>query len=49
MSGGASVAGILLAPQRGISLSNSIVTGEIISGGSGIAFSGTAQVNNPGP
>lgn len=49
MSGGASVAEILLAPQRGISLSNSIVTGEIISGGSQIAFSGTMQVNNPGP
>ena len=49
MSGGASVAGILLAPRRGISLSNVIVTGEIISGGSGIAFSGTTQVNNPGP
>jgi len=49
MSGGASVAGILLAPQWGISLSNAIVTGEIISGGSGIAFSGTTQVNNPGP
>jgi hypothetical protein len=49
MSGGASVAGILLAPQRGIALSNAIVTGEIISGGSGIAFSGTTQVNNPGP
>ncbi|HUL30608.1 MAG TPA: choice-of-anchor D domain-containing protein, partial [Thermodesulfobacteriota bacterium] len=49
MSGGSSVAGILLAPQRGIALSSSIVTGEIISGGSSIAFSGTAQVNNPGP
>jgi len=49
MSGGASVVGILLAPQRGISLSNSIVTGEIISGGSQVAFSGTTQVNNPGP
>jgi choice-of-anchor A domain-containing protein len=49
MSGGASVAGILLAPQRGISISNAIVTGEIISGGSGISFSGTTQVNNPGP
>ncbi|OGP93389.1 MAG: hypothetical protein A2157_17995 [Deltaproteobacteria bacterium RBG_16_47_11] len=49
MSGGASVTGILLAPQRGIALSSSTVTGEIISGGSGIAFSGTAQVNNPGP
>jgi len=48
MSGGASVVGILLAPQRGISLSNSIVTGEIISGGSQVAFSGTTQVNNPG-
>jgi len=49
MSGGASVAGILLAPQRGIALSNAIVTGEIISGGSQIAFSGTTQVNNPWP
>jgi ABC-type transporter MlaC component len=49
MSGGASVTGILLAPQRGIALSNGIVTGEVISGGSGIAFSGTTQVNNPGP
>jgi tripartite motif-containing protein 71 len=49
MSGGSSVAGILLAPQRAISLSNSTVTGEIISGGSAIAFSGTTQVNNPGP
>jgi len=48
MSGGASVTGILLAPQRGVSLSNAIVTGEIISGGSGISFSGTTQVNNPG-
>jgi len=46
MSGGASVSGILLAPQRGIALSSSVVTGEIISGGSGIAFSGTTQVNN---
>ena len=49
MSGGASVTGILLAPQRGIALSSSIITGEIISGGSQIAFSGTTQVNNPGP
>ena len=49
MSGGASVAGILLAPQRAISLSNATVTGEIISGGSGISVSGTTQVNNPGP
>jgi hypothetical protein len=49
MSGGSSVAGIILAPQRGISLSSSTVTGEIISGGSGVAFSGTAKVNNPGP
>jgi choice-of-anchor A domain-containing protein len=49
MSGGASVTGSILAPQRGIALSNAIVTGEIISGGSGIAFSGTTQVNNPGP
>jgi len=49
MSGGASVAGILLAPRRGVSLSNSTVTGEVISGGSGIAFSGTTRVNNPGP
>ena len=49
MSGGASVTGIILAPQRGIALSNAVVTGEIISGGSGIAFSGTTQVNNPGP
>lgn len=49
MSGGASVTGILLGPQRAICLSNAIVTGEIISGGSGIAFSGTTQVNNPGP
>lgn len=49
MSGGASVVGILLAPQRGISVSSSTVTGQIISGGSGIAFSGTTQVNNPGP
>jgi uncharacterized repeat protein (TIGR02543 family) len=49
MSGGASVTGILLAPQRAIALSSSTVTGEIISGGSGIAFSGTTQVNNPGP
>jgi hypothetical protein len=49
MSGGASVPGILLAPQRAISLSSSTVTGEIVSGGSGIAFSGTTQVNNPGP
>ncbi len=48
MSGGASITGILLAPQKGIALSNSSVTGEIISGGSGIAFSGTTQVNNPG-
>ena len=49
MSGGAAVTGILLAPQKGIALSNGIVTGEIIAGGSGIAFSGTTQVNNPGP
>jgi choice-of-anchor A domain-containing protein len=49
MSGGSSVTGIVLAPQRGIALSSSAVTGEIISGGSGIAFSGTMQVNNPGP
>ena len=49
MSGGASVAGILLAPQRGMALSSSTVTGEIISGGSGIAFSGTTQLTNPGP
>jgi uncharacterized repeat protein (TIGR01451 family) len=49
MSGGSSVTGILLAPQRGVALSSSTVTGEIISGGSGIAFSGTAQVSNPGP
>jgi uncharacterized repeat protein (TIGR02543 family) len=49
MSGGSSVTGVLLAPQRGIALSSSTVTGEIISGGSGIAFSGTMQVNNPGP
>jgi hypothetical protein len=49
MSGGSSVTGILLAPQRGIALSSSTVTGEIISGGSQIAFSGTTQVNNPGP
>jgi len=43
------VTGILLAPQRGIALSNGIVTGEVICGGSQIAFSGTTQVNNPGP
>jgi uncharacterized membrane protein len=49
MSGGSSVTGILLALQKGIALSSSIVTGEIISGGRGIAFSGTTQVNNPGP
>ena len=49
MSGGASVTGILLAPQQRISLSNAIITGEIISGASGISFSGTTQVNNPGP
>jgi len=49
MSGGASVAGILLAPRRGISLNNAIVTGEVIGGGGGIAFSGTTQVNNPNP
>ena len=49
MSGGASVAGILLAPQRGIAVSSSTVIGEIISGGSSIAFSGTTQVTNPGP
>ncbi len=49
MSGGASVVGIVLAPQRAVALSSSTVTGEIISGGSGIAFSGTTQVNNPGP
>jgi hypothetical protein len=49
MSGGSSVAGIVLAPQRSVALSSSTVTGEIISGGSGIAFSGTMQVNNPGP
>jgi len=49
MSGGAAVTGILLAPQKGIALSNAIVTGEVIAGGSQIAFSGTTQVNNPGP
>jgi hypothetical protein len=49
MSGGASVTGIILAPQRAVALSSSIVTGEVISGGSGIAFSGTTQVDNPGP
>jgi hypothetical protein len=49
MSGGSSVARILLAPQQGISLSNAIITGEIISGGSQIAISGMTQVNNPGP
>ena len=49
MSGGASVARILLAPQRGISFNNAIVTGEVIGGGGGIAFSGTTQVNNPNP
>jgi hypothetical protein len=49
MSGGASVAGILLVLERGIALSNSTVTGEIISGGSGIAFSGTTQLTNSGP
>jgi hypothetical protein len=48
-SGGSSVAGILLASERGIALSSSTVIGEIISGGSGIAFSGTTQVNNTGP
>jgi len=49
MSGGASVTGILLAPQRAISLSGSTVTGEILRGGGGISFSGTTQVKNPGP
>ena len=49
MSGGAAVTGILLAPERGISLSNAIITGEVIGGGGQIAFSGTTQVNSPGP
>jgi hypothetical protein len=49
ITGGASVTGILLAPQRVIALDSSAVTGEILSGGISIALSGTTQVNNPGP
>jgi hypothetical protein len=48
LTGGASVTGILLAPQRVVALDCSTVTGEILSGGICIAFSGTTQVNNPG-
>jgi hypothetical protein len=49
ITGGASVTGILLAPQRVIALDSSTVTGEILSGGISIALSGTTQINNPGP
>jgi hypothetical protein len=36
-------------PLKPVTWENAILTGEIISGGSGIAFPGTTQLNNPGP
>ena len=46
MRGGASVTGILLAPRRAVSLSSSTVTGEILSGGSGINNSQADKKDN---
>jgi YVTN family beta-propeller protein len=46
LTGGSTVSGIILAPQRGIALSPGLVTGEVVSGGNQIAMTSTGQVNN---
>jgi len=49
MTGKSALSGILLAPERQISLGPGLITGEVIAGGRQITFSGNGQVDNPGP